>query len=232
MFSKTRPLLASCLVALGLDGAGATVVALYDFEAGGSGNAFAGQAGLESSDTDLNSTATILTSGGPQGLDGGGANNIFNNAQGGSASGPPLANWGNGNNPEATANYAQFTTAPVPGQQITYESLSLYHGSFNATGQIKITYRIGAGSEVVALPPLSHTAANADLLTLHNEDFVDFTTAELVTWRLYAFGTDAENTGTRLDDITINGTVAAIPEVSSGWLSLLGMGVLCGRRRR
>ena len=212
-----------------LSNADAAAVALYDFEAGGSGNTFAGQAGLNSADSEPNSTATILTS---IGLDGGGANNIFNTAQGGSASGPPLSNWGNGHLPEGSANFAQFTTSPAGGYQITYESLSLFHGSFNATGQVKITYAIGAGPDTVALGPASHTAANSDPLTFLSEDFADFTTSDTVTWKIHVFGTDAENTGTRLDDITINGSVTLIPEPSAALLSLLCAGLFAARRRR
>lgn len=222
-----------CLIpaCFSLASANAEVVALYDFEAGGSGNSLSNQAGLFSVDTQANTTASVLTSGGPEGLNGGGAGNIFNNAQGGSSSGPPLSNWGNGNNGEGSANYAEFTVTPDVDYEVTYESLSLYHGSFNATGQVKITYAIGAGAEVTALAPLSHTAANTDLLTLKTEDFGDFTTSEVVTWRIYVFGTDAPNTGTRLDDITINGTVALVPEPSA--LALLGLGgLLIARRRR
>jgi hypothetical protein len=209
----------------------AAVVALYDFEGGGSGNLFAGQAGLNSADTELNSTATILTTGGPQGLDGGGANNIFNGAQPGGGSGAPNSNWGNGNNTQANANFAQFTITPEPGQQILFESLSLYHGSFNASGSVRITYSVGGAAEVEALPPLANSAADGQPLTFFSEDFADFTTAETVTWRIYVFGTTDPNIGTRLNDITINGTVTPIPEVSSLLLSVLGLGFLARRRR-
>lgn len=230
MFSGVPAFLISAAVAVTTSHA--AVVALYDFEDGGSGNTFGAQAGLNSSDTELNSTATILTTGGPQGLDGGGASNIFNGGHSGSTSGAPVSNWGNGNNPEATANFAQFTTTPSAGQQIRYESLSLFHGSFNATGQIKITYAIGSGPEVVALAPLSHTAANADPLTPKSEDFSDFTTTETVTWKIHLFGADAPNTGHRLDDITINGSVTPVPEPSGFFLSMIAIAfAVFGRRR-
>lgn len=208
----------------------AAVVALYDFAANGAGESF-DQPGNDSADTDLATLAGRLTTGGPQGLDGGGASNIFNNAQPGSASGTPLSNWGNGNNPEGTANYAQFTITPEPLTSVTYESLSLYHGAFNTTPKFKITYQHGANPETEALGPTSHTAANADPLTFKFEDFADFTTDQVVTWRIYVFDANDTQTGSRFDDITINATTQSIPEPSSLALLALG-GLLAARRRR
>ncbi len=205
----------------------AAIIAEYDFEAGGSGNTFGTQAGLYSVDTQADSIATILTTGGPEGLDGGGANNIFNGSQTGSASGPPLTNWGNGNNTEATANYAQFTTSPTAGNQIAYESLSLYHAAFNTTPDFKITYAIGAGADVVALGQTDQTTT----LTLKTEDFADFTTSETVTWKIHVFNANDTQSGSRFDDIIINGTVSLIPEPSTFALSALGLLGLLGWRR-
>lgn len=44
-------------------------------------------------------------------------------------------------------------------------------------------------------------------------------------------GNNDANTGTRLDDITINGTVAPIPEPAAIWLALMGAGLVITRRR-
>ena len=217
------------LVFASLTCAQADLIAVYDFEAGGSGNTLNSQPGLFSTDTEPNSIATELTS---TGLDGGGANNIFNGGQSGSMTGPPLSNWGNGELTEANANFAAFTTTPSPGYEITYESLSLYHGAFNLTPMFKITYAIGAGPDVPAVGPTGHTADNSNPVTLLSEDFTDFTTSETVTWKIHVFGADAANTGSRFDDITINGTVSLIPEPSSAVLFGLASMVLIGRLRR
>ena len=230
--SKHLPIHFGCAMILATASAQAAPIALYDFEAGGGGNTFGTQAGLNSVDADPNTIASILTTGGPQGLDGGGAGNIFNNAQPGSASGPPLSNWGNGNNTEATANFAQFTITPEPLISVTYESLSLYHGAFNDTPKFKFTYQIGAGPEVTALGPTGHTAQNTDPLTFLSEDFADFTTEEVVTWRIYVFDANDFNTGSRFDDITINATTTIVPSPTAAIAGLVGLAGLGMRRRR
>ena len=206
----------------------ADVIALYDFQAGGSGDALAGQPGLSSVDTEPNSVATVLTS---SSLDGGGAGNIFNGVQTGSTSGQPLTNWGNGHLAEGSANFAQFTTTPSPGIEITYDSLSLFHGAFNLTPKFKITYAIGGGADIVALGTTAHTANNAAALTFKQEDFADFTTNETVIWKIHVFDADAANTGSRFDDITINGIVAVPEPASAALFGLAGVALALLRRR-
>jgi len=187
--------------------ANAAIIALYDFEAGGGGNTFDdSDAGLFSVDTEPNTLATRLAS---TTVDGGGANNIFNGAHSGSDSGPPVSNWGNGGLTEANANVVSFTVTPNPGFSVTYDSLSAFHGSYNGTGKFKMTYAIGAGADVEALPATAHTVGQPTPLTKVTEDFVDFTTSEPVTWKIHIFEANDNNTGHRIDDITINGTVSA-----------------------
>ena len=123
-----------------------------------------------------------------------------------------------------------FTVTPDPGYSVTYESLSLYHGSYNSNGSFKITYAIGAGSDVEALGATAHTAANADPLTLASSDFADFTTDQVVTWKILIFESGDPNYGNRFDDITINGTV--IPEPGTICLLAMGLGGLVARRKR
>jgi hypothetical protein len=223
---------------LGLFHAQAAVVALYDFGTGDSedtGNLFDGQPGLSSADSELNSTASALTTGGPQGLDGGGANNIFstNNPPDAGEYDNPHSNWGNGDNAEASANFAQFTIEPTAGFQINYESLSLFHGAYDNTPKFKITYAIGAGPDTVALGPTTHTVVgNGPALEFTSEDFIDFSTDQTVTWKIHIFDAGSEQIGTRLDDITINGTVSVIPEPSTSLLFGIGALALLFRRRR
>ena len=77
---------ASLLVALFSATASAAIIAQFDFEAGGSGNMFDnGDLGLFSVDTEPFSTVSRLQS---SGVDGGGANNIFNFGQPNAGTGP------------------------------------------------------------------------------------------------------------------------------------------------
>lgn len=224
-----RVLCGAAIVAIGVWGvapADAAIIAMFDFEAGGGGNTFDdSDIGLFSVDTELNTDVTRLDS---ATVDGGGANNIFNGAHPGSDSGPPVSNWGEGHLSEANANFVSFTVTPQAGYSVTYESLSAFHGSYDGSGSFKITYAIGAGADVVALAATAHTAAQGDDLTQATADFTDFTTSDVVTWKIHIFEAGGNTYGHRLDDITINGTV--IPEPAT--LALAAVGLLGATLRR
>ena len=149
-------LMIAALVLIADAAANAAIIALYDFEAAGGGNTGGntfddGDTALFSVDTDPDTVATRLAS---TEADGGGANNIFNGTHDGGASGAPATNWAQ----QAVVNEANavtisFTTAPTIGTSlVTYESIQAYHASFDGNGSFKITYAIGAGADVDALP--------------------------------------------------------------------------------
>ena len=219
------------IVLFTLSQAQAAILALYDFEAGGSGEDF-NQAGNDSVDTELNSTATRITS---SGLTGGGADNIFNtgqnNGDAGTDSGTPVTNWAGGHQAEASASYAEFTITPDSGYAITYESFTFYQGSFDGSGSVKISYQIGTGS-IVDVATFDNSADSSNFLTFSEANFTSFTTSEVVTWTITLFDADTYTTGFRLDDFTVNGTLVAVPEPSSLLLLGLGLSSIAFARRR
>lgn len=139
---------------------------------------------------------------------------------------------------EATAtNYISFTVAPAVGYEISYENLTLYLGT-NA-GDVETSLRSWDGTSETTLGDYSFVDPNPgggantnDPITFYDFDFMDFTSASTVEFRLYAWdGTNAA-TGVRLDDVILNGTVDPIPEPSGvALISLAGLGLLVRRRR-
>ncbi|MEN8847177.1 MAG: PEP-CTERM sorting domain-containing protein [Akkermansiaceae bacterium] len=232
--------------ALAMPTASAAVISNFDFTgppwAAAKENDFATFAAAAGSvDTELNTTTSDLSK--TANIDGGGyASFYIREVDGPFGIFTGTASAGVGMNfadvEEATAtNYISFTVTPAAMIEATYESLSLYAGT-NA-GDVEFSLRSWDGAAETTLgnysfvdPNPGEGAATNDAITAHTFDFTDFASSSATEFRLYAWGGTNANTGVRLDDIVLNGTVVAIPEPSSAvLLSLAGLGLLKRRRR-
>lgn len=200
---------------------------------------FAAAAG--SVDTELNSTTSDLSK--TANIDGGGYESFYiRDADIGTSIFSNTATAGVGMNfadvEEATAtNYISFTVTPSGGFEATYENLSLFVGT-NA-GNVELSLRAWDGASETTLGDYSFVDTNPgggastnDPIIAHTFDFTDFTSSSATEFRLYAWNGESANTGVRLDDIVLNGTVNVIPEPgSAALLGLAGLGLLIRRRR-
>jgi len=209
----------------------AAVIATYGFPVSGSGENFDIPAN-DSTDTEPDTTAARLVS---SGVDGGGAGSIINNNDarfnGVSNTPPRVCNWGNAGGADL-GNYVSFRVTPDVGFSVTYDSISLFHHSFNGTGQFSLRYiddPDGGGTLQTVVTGVSNPGTTNAAPLFHSTDFGDFTSSSVTEWRIYIFAANDNNTGFRLDDITLNGTV--IPEPATLGLVSLG-GLLAWRRRR
>lgn len=215
-----------------------STLALYDFELGTSGgtNSF-NHVGNDSVDTNTMSTASRLAT---TTLDGGGAGNIFNNAAGSdwddsllidSDSGVPVTNWGNGHLSD-DGNYASFRVTPDDGNIISYDSISLFHTSFDGSGEFSIrVVEDPDGAEIIT--DIAVGIANGVNVQFHETDFADFTSNKVTEWRIYIFnaGGSGANTGFRFDDIKLTGFVI-VPTPAALPVGLALIGLIAARRRR
>jgi hypothetical protein len=202
-------------------------------------------ANAPSSDTELNSTTSILSNSGYNGgtyasfyirdIDGGtvgvadaGDFTIF------STSATPGAGMNVGNAAATVAtNYIAFTLTPDSGYQTAFESLSFYTGTNAASDEYNIQLRAWNGVSETTLGSVSHTGASTNApVVFKSIDFTDFTSTSAIEFRLYGYNVASSGGGIRYDDIVLNGTTTAIPEPSMAALcGLAAMGLLVRRRR-
>lgn len=219
------------IVALALPCSGRADVILASYDASGGLNGNFNTSSFDSVDTDVLTTATRLTQGGS--LSGGGANAyVYTSALfSPSVSGSPGFNFGD----VATATQSDAATAgdyfsfvlQSGGNAVTYTSLSFYSDQYGTSTKVDISYLVGS-TETFVLQGYSPTGSNASV-TAKNVDFADFATAQDVTWRFYLYGASDSAYGTRFDDITLSGSVTAVPEpaVTALFLGgLSGLGIL------
>lgn len=191
---------------------------------------------FDSRDVDSNATAGRLSQSG--GLTGGGANTfvLAHSLFDSSNSGSPGMNVAGVNQGSAT-EYFSFTTARELGTaSVTYEDLSFFGDTYSSGGaQVSVRMVDGAGGEQVLAASIALPGGNAPV-ELRTVDFPDFTSSNVVEWRLYPFGTSDPTHGVRFDDITLHGQAnfqtGEIPEPASAVLFALGAaGVSLWRRR-
>ena len=175
-----------------------------------------------SSDTDLNSTTSILSN---SGYTGGTYASFYIRDTDGftifSTSATPGVGMNVGN-AAATGptNYISFTVTPAAAHQTTFESLSFYTGTNAANDQYDIELRAWNGVTETTLGSVSHTAGSTSNqpVVFKSIDFADFTTtsANPVQFRLYGYNVASSGGGIRYDDIRLHGTTQAGPIRTAG----------------
>ncbi|MBI1368490.1 MAG: hypothetical protein GC162_07525 [Planctomycetes bacterium] len=204
-------------------------IAYYDFT-GSDGNF--NTTAFDSRDTQNNSAASRIANHGFA-LGGSGVYIITNTAFDTSESTSPGLNLGGGNQTSPT-HYISFTVDPGDGIEMYYEALTLYGNTYYANDQFNLELRVvdGNGSEV-SLGTYSYTPGNANnesvkFITFNFANFASYNTTE---WRIYGWNTQSADAGIRLDDITLFGSVVAVPAPLAlpAGLGLLGMALM--RRR-
>jgi hypothetical protein len=140
-----------------------------------------------------------------------------------------------GVNQSLPTEYFSFTTAPEPGAVgVTYEDLSFFCDTYSSGGaSVMVSMIDGAGPEQILATNIAVPGNNADV-ALRTVDFADFTSPNVVQWRIYPYGSAASNHGVRFDDVVLHGTAqtAVIPEPSTFLIWSLGLLGLIGWRRR
>lgn len=134
----------------------------------------------------------------------------------------------------SATDYISFTVTPNSGFQATYENLTLFLGTNKDDMEFELRAHDGSSESTLATYSFvdTNTGATNDPIIAHDFDFVDFTSSGAVEFRLYAYGALDENQGARIDDVILNGVVAAVPEPSTlAFLVLAGLGILARRRR-
>ena len=179
-------------------------------------NTFAANA--PSSDSDQDSTTSLLTN---NGYLGGGYNSFYiRDIDGGtvgvadvndftifSTSNTPGVGLNIGNaNAASPSNYLAFTVTPVDGD-VTFGALSFFAGTNGANDTFDLELRAWDGATETTLGQVSHTSGgtNNEPVAAKSIDFTDFASSTPIEFRLYGYNVDTVNGGIRLDDITLTG---------------------------
>jgi len=157
-------------------------------------------------------SASAITGGGVQ-QNSIGDTNFFNGTQGG-MTGTIVSNGG--------TSSLSFTTGPLSGGSINYESFSATFWDPSNNGWTgTLTWSDSSGS-------LGSSALTIDGAT-DEIDFADFTSSETITWTIAGVNPGSSDR-LRMDDLVLTGTINTVPEPTS--LGLLSLGALVGILRR
>ncbi len=133
---------------------------------------------------------------------------------------------------DAGTNYLEWTLTPVGGYEIDLDSFSLDVGTSNSRFfYYYLSSSIDGYNTVIGSVGGVEVGSATVNVSLSGAQFQDLTTA--TTFRLWTWGNQSGSSGSAwaLDDLTINGTAAPIPEPGSlGLLAFASIGLL--RRQR
>lgn len=114
-------------------------------------------------------------------------------------------------NATTPTNYLSFTVTPIAGA-VTYEELSFYTSTNAAGDTYDIELRAWDGTSETVLGAISHTSGTSnEPVVFKRVDFANFTSSEVIEFRLYGYNVNAANGGIRLDDLILRGTTEREP---------------------
>jgi PEP-CTERM motif len=185
-----------------------------------------------STDTDSNSTATDLTNG--AGITA--TESTYYTTAGNPAPSLRTAS-ATTSNTEALAvsgnDYYTFTLTPVAGFKVNLTTLTFDYAitGVNMTGNFSIRSSIDSfASDIGSTATTSSTTFSNASISLSAAQYQNLTSA--VTFRIYIFDDKPGPEETDLlDNVTLNGTVAAVPEPSTWAMMGLGVGLLGAAQR-
>lgn len=130
-------------------------------------------------------------------------------------------------------NYFQFTVTPVANFTVSLTSLSFgYRESGTSTGPTAFAVRSSSDSYAADLAVGALTNSDNTWHSSGNTS-VTLTFTSATTFRIYASGAASATPTLRMDDLTLNGSVAAVPEPTTvaAALGLAALGAAWRRRR-
>ena len=192
----------SVMTGLSILSSGATTLASYDFES--TTSPFASTVNVVSASSVLGGATQQNSLGG---------SNFYNGTQGG-VTGSVVANGG--------TSSLWFTTGPVGGGDITYETFSATYWDPNNRGWTgTLTWSDSSG--ILGSSALTIDGATDEI------DFADFTSSETITWTIAGVNPGSSDR-LRMDDLVLTGTINTVPEPTS--LGLISLGAFVGILRR
>lgn len=130
-------------------------------------------------------------------------------------------------------NYFQFTITPAEGFAVTLTSLSFGYRA-TSTGPNAISFRSGSDSYSTNLVSSALTR-DSSWHTSGSLTLTSTTITSATTFRIYGSGASSAGGTFRVDDVTLNGSISAIPEPST-YAAIVGAASLAGaiwwRRRQ